>query len=593
METIFSVYQIDVDFVWEEVMRKPSREEKDLHHVIRFLLERMRMNAQADDETSFCTQNSQIYVYRKINDVKWANMLLNENQRKIEGEELDESKMENISVSYLMFTPIKESIYVSTGGYSSSLVKPYVHSKFGLDLITRLFDSNQAIVKQVMNENLSGMTASESYINRDYLSFINEKDYAKFFKAISADVSAALIEDLGLVFDKYERVRIESSDSFKVNKRLYYEEYYQMLKHIDKIMQREPRFALSYFVPVSDYNIRNSSLFDALKRKIVEEEGIAKDILLTSNDYFKYQSCGEFKLKDKDGQEIYKSQHPMTFQEILEVAQRSKDKELKLSFLDEIWMKWKLEAYLDSEEIISDVRIRDLLQYNIQTSVKLEKFENETIESGVHWFYLHNGQWYVLDRNYTEFIQKEYEKELDQRQPKIDALYKAKGLFSSCKQSECKYHESIKDSKENQQGFFITDKKLVDNIEICDVLTFDDENIYLIGNKSRATGIGCRDLFNQLEASMRLIENQGKEAVFKTLYTRLEDENIQTQFRNEKDFIDFIDQRKINYIAAFTEEPIRRDTRSLYCKINLLDLKKNMQAKGYDFYVYNPVREGE
>ena len=48
----------------------------------------MRTNAQADDEASFCTQNSQIYVYRKMNDVKWANMLLNENQRKIEGEEL-------------------------------------------------------------------------------------------------------------------------------------------------------------------------------------------------------------------------------------------------------------------------------------------------------------------------------------------------------------------------------------------------------------------------------------------------------------------------------------------------------------------------
>lgn len=38
METVFSVYQINVDFVWEEVMKKPSREEKDLHHIIRFLL---------------------------------------------------------------------------------------------------------------------------------------------------------------------------------------------------------------------------------------------------------------------------------------------------------------------------------------------------------------------------------------------------------------------------------------------------------------------------------------------------------------------------------------------------------------------------
>ena len=126
-------------------------------------------------------------------------------------------------------------------------------------------------------------------------------------------------------------------------------------------------------------------------------------------------------------------------------------------------------------------------------------------------------------------------------------------------------------------------------IELADLIFTDNENTYLMCNKSEFKGASVRDLENQIYTASKMLElmlKTDKELLDK-YYNSLDD--------NEKRKITIEDFKKlfnnnIVFIAGFLKG-YKRNTKSPYAKYLLNDLNKNLEQSGFKLLITNYAEE--
>ena len=144
------------------------------------------------------------------------------------------------------------------------------------------------------------------------------------------------------------------------------------------------------------------------------------------------------------------------------------------------------------------------------------------------------------------------------------------------------YNETFKKSDD----VIFAHKKNFKNVEIADLIFWDDDSIYLMCNKSEFNGPGMRDLENKVFTSSSIISRarDNETNILEQYYDKLNEEDKKIISKNE--FKDMFKNKKIIYVLGFNEN-LKIDTRSVYCQYLLKEIYQNLLYNSMELMYIN------
>ncbi|AZK44009.1 hypothetical protein EEI45_03815 [Erysipelothrix piscisicarius] len=594
METFFSIYKLDIEFIWKEIIGN-KLERVNLNTLCESVIRIVKSKALSDtynNDNVIEDENGSDYLllYTK----KSTPSRLEAVESNFPEIELNRRNLVNKSTSFLMLSIIGDSVYATTGGYASSYVKYFIIRNFGLNLLTKLFEGTDSVIQELTEKHMVGGRQSFSAINREYTDFENEKDYSTIFRKIGARASFSLSKRLDLLDsdsneDSYKQYNIISTDALNIRKRMTVSEYKKVLNIIDEIYEPESKFALSYFVSLSNFGVSATKALDYMCNKILDNPEDIEDIQIVGDNHFDYLGAEKWAVFNDDNLVDEKNDSAFTFKEIFDLFKdRYTREELSLNAIKTFMKKWTISAYGNEQKIVLDKeRILDLIDFNFTHIFDLdgEKYGVDKALNRELTVYLNSGSWYVLDINYTRFIDESFTELNNKYREEAEKLYLKFDLNRICS-NESEYNASFLNGNA-VENVICADQIYLSNIEICDLLIFDDDETYLVCNKKEPSGSGSRDLLNQIHSSVKMIQNQPKR--LREYYNQLITKGRLSQdYITEDDFCRKISQGV--FVSAYVCRELTTDNESMYAKLLSVQTSNLLFKEGKKLIVTSPIR---
>jgi len=482
-----------------------------------------------------------------------------------------------IEFSFVLFIVYKNNIYCVLGGSGINVIKRYLNDYFGLELYQHFANPNEDVTIVV---NTRGVTGNLSQRSNTYNNSQTIKDslvYSEIPKKLKIIIREELING---ILKKY---KIESDNAlmeigayFSLRKKLNFEELKQLIIDIHAIMSNKENYKqLSLFNRVKDeYLLANLDKY--LKSKIVDDIILhdTPDRLTNQNTDIievvnykkieKFFECNKFRLHFKrkkakndpiiDGRDnLYLKTTKYIFENLEKINDRFAI-EQKLNELSIIGL-------IDAEEVTFDTFYNHIVAEISYNSIKYFRIDS-------HWFNLDDL-----------FI-----KQINQEAINNYKLYELKkNILLPWNSGDEDYYNNL----HNGSNYFIFDKRIKENIELCDIMFLDDNDIYFIHVKD-GFNTQMRSLANQITlSSQRLwndLNNVNGSSYFKETieyynkfnpHKKLDSETILKKISNS--------DLKINFVMAYRY--------SSYKNKNAIEKIEQSQSNIAKFSIVQTVRD--
>lgn len=561
----FSIYKIDIEKTLEELNLKEGLDITDIcNKIITYIKNYVK---KGPDKIVIVSYEDFKLIYIKSTRIPiWKNII---EGMISEGEIIEDDnkigKMKNENTSYILFYIVENNIYAMTGGRGSNYVSKFIEKNFGLYLIPKLVDKNNPVIKKVVENNLTGNNLSTQRITKNITSISMEESLGSIYRELSIQISREIAKEFGIKEDEGERtIGVSSGDSIIIRKSMSIEELKVILEKLNKIQKKKDKFILNYFVPVRKKRIKESTLKELMIRMIKEGNFRNFEILSDSIEEY-YFSSYEYKL-ESEGREILKKQTPIKMEDIVTFLKQERE-DLYINKINEILTKCEIET-IDSngKTIIPKTKIYNLI--------------NRCIEDDKGCYYLINGTWYVFEEYYFRMLTSQYQdlfSENEEISKKIALKY---GLTKKCK-NEDDYNDMFINDSNVIKGH----KNLIFQIELADLIYWDEDNLYLMCNKGTFNGEHVRDLQNQIYTSSKMLQSIkiNDRARLEEYYEKL---NINEKEKISKANFLKLFNKNICFVAGFSSG-FKKNTRSPYAKYLLVDLKRKLKNLNYELVILN------
>ncbi len=510
-------------------------------------------------------------VYRTINVPDWEHVI---NNIATQMEEQIPFNLENVNVSYILFYPIKECIYAMTAGFGNHLIKNYIEKSWGLYLMPKLLGDDAGVIREVKETNLYGNAISFSKANRYNTNLVFEKKMSAVFRELSLEIDDEVAKILGLSNQSKKSKRktgLLLKDSLNIRKAISIDKLVDILKEINKVEKKKDMYSMGYFVSAKKMEIPNATLFDELVECILRED--IERFCIIGDDYTKYCiGASEYIICDDANNEYYTSENPITLFEIIE--QMREDKKLSKSYVSNVLKKWTISTKSeDGSPVLYPIPLFRALQGFVE-------YGEDNIPC-----YLMQGDWYCFNQRYIQMLSKEFKDK-----------YNSDKLFSDSLKR--RFSLEAKDLNEDQynDSFFTNPKVIVahkaclDNVEVADLIYWDDTYIYLMSNKMKFDGSGCRDLTNQMRTASVFFQNQINSS-FRLEFLKSYYGSIGSRYKkysipiSEEEFIELF-SKKVCFVAGYMTG-YTVNSKSTYAKYLTIDSYKSMCDMRYRFVCVN------
>ena len=495
---------------------------------------------------------------------------------------------DNVSSSYILLKQTNNSIYAITGGYGHNYIKEDIEKGFGLNLIPKLVESQDSIVKRVVEDRLTGNRISDSRINRYSTTLDNESNFASIYKELEIEIGNATLSELGVELEKGEiekdkSIRINNKDSICIKRSLSIKELTNTLNSLDKIYKKDMNFSLNAFKPVKSEDYKNSEILGSIIDKMIEEDYDSFNFEIIGENVVKYHNNIKFCFSLEKRNFKFEPESIITWDNLLSELKNQNFKKNKTS-LNELFKKGRIITYDESGKNTLNSSLINCLS-GFYTWDEKDKT-----------FYLLNGRWYIIDNKYEEIFNENFKKIYECSKTQTDEIIKK---FPSLKENRLKIKENVTECDYNEE--FKYEKDIIyahtiypDNskkIEIADLIFYDKEDkiLYLLCAKKDFNAGGCRDLYGQIEISADYIEKffiNRVESKIETYYTNLDNKRKEkcdhSELPMQKEEFKKYFNGKICYIALFVNR-INENTNSLFSKIMTTNIKKFVNEKGFKF----------
>lgn len=574
LDTQFSIYKIDTNKFLSIRGMKELSTTKRTKEILNVMLGEKRHNIEERENSTQKDINIDGFigvVYRTINTPDWDGMityLFGQMNEKINFE------LENINVSYILFYPIKESIYAMTAGFGNHLIKNYIERSWGLYLMPKILGDDEGVIREVKENNLYGNALAVSKANRYTTNLLFEKKMSAVFKELSIEVDDEVAEIFGISDKKKKRkTSVLLKDSLNLRKSIDIKKLKTVLSEIYEIEKKKDQYSMGYFLSAKKIGISNANLFEALQECIINNE--LDKFVLIGDDYQKYcVDAEEYIITDETGTDCYTSDVPITFKELIEFI--SEDKELSRNYISIVMKKWKIQTKDSSgNTLLFPVSIFNALQGFVE-------FGEQRIPC-----FLMQGEWYCLNIRYISILDEEFKKRMDENSELVNAIKTKFNLIS-----KSKTEDSYNDSFFSREKIIVAHKALVDRFEIADLIFWDDQTLYIMCNKMKFDASGTRDLTNQIWASANYLQarlnSRERNSFLADYYAQISDrynKEGQELIIEKERFVELFD-RHIVFIAGYMSGYSLR-CKSYYAKYLDVDSYKKMLDMGYDYITMN------
>ena len=556
-----------------------------VHHIVRYSAEEAGIKPSLDmpNINTFTKDGITYYLYLFNTDDKesdWAKFL--------PAELKEQNNFVQQKISLILFIETEFHLFVIIGGNIFQLISPFIDHSFGLSAYDRIIEVDDDELTSIKSRGITGQRIGMNEQFREDYRFVN---YIKFGK-VPQELHVKLSEKSSVVYfrilvDKIaERLQITVGKGFKIRKQVDFDTLHLIVKDICSILEMDSTDYLSSYIEIKDKIYIENTLKEALFEKVYNHIPYIMGTDMSPSNRFEFDFCNpndiekfyeaeEYQLKEKTPES-----HRLfaTVTDKSEIYKRVIEEAVSVCGYD----RFKLKNYLRGVRVVS---------YNgtkrTAGSTFLFHISAELTVDGESMFLI-DTKWYRLK---DVFI-----KDLKDTAERIFKTFKSPhGILS------LPWNKALirKEGEYNMQydgipNYIVIDTIIVDGVELCDVLFYDDINIYLAHVKYGFTS-KVRELTNQiLISAKRLYEAKGGDSneFFQKIYSSLISKGRNVNGLSELEFINLFN-KNINFVLAVTshlvEDHLIEDNIEKFdsniARFSLITCSNDMRTNYYDMLI--------
>lgn len=557
---------------------------------------------KADNQNFELNENDYRFEIDENNNLKYFLYTFNSSEFESEWKEffpttlISNSNFIQQKLSLVFFIEFENFLYIIIGGNSYRIILPFIDENFGIDLYSRILDPENDELISIKTRSITGKKAGSYTYYKDNFKLIDHIKFGTLPKEISVKLSNINNNNFDFLKNSVkEKVQITVSNSIKFRRIVDFENLKTLIKEIKYFEEIEKNDYLTTYSKINE-PVLIDSLTDILIGKIHNDIPNIEHRRDDPNTRFYYEFCHPKhidKFYEADSYRLYQKTDDTKYSLFGQTNDKSK--------IYELVVQKALENY--GTNITFNQLKYFLFGVKIRSYKKGSKTQNSSgtflmhlnteVELSNHpYFYLDNN-WYLLQDSFILDLNSQCKRVLKNYKPPIDLLPKTWDKNTLRKESE--YNLLYKD----ETNYLVFDTISIDGIELCDILFYDESNIYLIHVKYGFDS-SIRELYNQVILSARRLQ-ETLSSIEKT-YLKTNFQSLVNKENSESDLTEDVFlglfTKKINYVMAFsskhvTELIIENDIdriKSSIAKFSTIQASSEMRAEYYDLFFYQIKR---
>ncbi|KQS89224.1 DUF6119 family protein [Chryseobacterium sp. Leaf394] len=452
------------------------------------------------------------------------------------------------SVALILFIKTEFDIYCVIGGNSYKIILPFIDQNFGIDTYSKIIQPTEDSITSIKARGITGNKAGFSEQYRNDFKII---DYIKFGN-VPKEIQIKLNEKTSklhfkfLIDKKRPKAQLVVGKGIKIKKTINFNELHKIIKEIIVIRQLVSSDFLSSYLEITDSAFIESDLKRLLIDNIYEDiryiVGEANIRLFqfdfcNPNNIEKFYEADEYRLKEKTengGHTVFKivNSKDDIYENVISYALEQIQPLDKFNFM--VFLQGvRITCYKDNVKTVSASFL-----YHISSEFRL----------GTSPIFLIDNKWY--------FLRDTFIKELKTQTVHVLKTYKLRDNYllnwSRLLNKEGDYNLIYND----MENFIVIDTILVDGVELCDILYYTNDRIYLTHVK-KGFSADMRELTNQvLISARRLKECLGTEekTFLVKIYSAVVNKGRSVNNLSQEEFVDLFSQKNIVYSLAFKSQ---------------------------------------
>ena len=497
-------------------------------------------------------------------------------------------------LSLILFAESEDQLFCLIGGNAYQIIVPFLDHSFGLNSYARIMNPSEDELASIKSRGITGARAGLNEQFRDHYRIIDFIKFGKLPQEIHLRLSK---ETTDLHFDflkkkEDERLQIYVGKSFKIKKSVDFDTLHRIILEFRDILQLAPSDYLSSYKEIKDDKFIEDNLRPELINNLYNDAGLLgradarrfEHDFCNPNDIEKFYEADEYRLKQKSDKGGY-----VTFNTVND----------RREIYDSV-LRRAVELFGNNDRFnfmvfLQGVRIT--CYQNNEKSVGSSFLFHITSEFSIQGqpYFLVDTKWYRLRDSFIE--------DLKINTHHVLRTYRAPSniLSENWNKKILKREGDYNNLYDNKSGYVVIDTIIVDGVELCDILHYDDNNLYLIHVKYGFSS-SIRELSNQIMISARRLRetlSSNKKELLDKIYLQLRKKGRNIDAMSLEDFKEMFNTKKINYVLACTsqlsEDVLIEDNIEKFdsniARFSLIQCSGEMRANYYDLLTYQIRRE--
>ena len=498
-------------------------------------------------------------------------------------------------ISLLLFIESEDELYVVVGGNAWQMIIGFVDESFGINTYERILQPNADELTSIQSRGITGQRVGMREQFRDDYRLINYIKFGKLPQELDVKL-AAVTGNLHFRFLKTksnERIKITAGKAIKFNKEVDFEKLHQIIQEFGQIKQLEPSDYLSSYKEITNQEYISKNLYKLLIDKLYNNIPVIEGRSTDPNDQFDFDFCHPSQIDNfyKSEKFVLRELTPAKGHAPFATVEDRSDiyKTVILRALD------KMESYnkFDFQVYLQGVRVSGYRgDKQICTAPFLYYISAEFSDSG-HAVFRIDNKWYNLKSSFIEDLKINTQHVFREfkappgilKHPWDKALIRTEGDYNLLYQGHPNY--------------IVMDTVIVDALELCDILYYDDNNTYLVHVKY-GFGSKMRELTNQiLLSAKRLTEARGTPGLpyIEQLFEALLQKGYSVNGLSLNEFRGLF-FRKISYVLAtashLRDDLVIEDNIEAYtsniARFSVTQCSSEMRTSYFDMLIHQIVR---
>lgn len=380
--------------------------------------------------------------------------------------------------------------YAITGGAGSFKIKDYIDSDFGLDIFSRLVNKSEDILKSTREKGVTGSVLGITKHFRRNSSLFDIDSFGKIYQELKAEIdNNLLINHFGFTQEELSKDSVcIAKNSFKISKKITFDQVYNIIDGCEYIMNNFQATTLNNFEKVDK---KDKALVEELKNILYEQlwkryrrEDESFDFDLCHQSYEDYLMACSYSIMAQKTSFLINNIELNTIDKLFE--------ELKISNI----------LFKDKKSFLSFAKSLIINSFDENKEVKTSGGLFEHIMGDVLY---NNNRYFLIDKSWY-LVKAEFQNELNKICNHIIQKNSLPEKYNLNKWGDDILDEHFFNLSHIGENTLVVHKITLKNIELCDIIKWDDEKVYLYHVK-KGFDNSMRELCSQIIVSANLLQN--------------------------------------------------------------------------------------